>query len=130
MIRIYQYFTDIPINNEKINKNINISYEKSNMPANVATLRKLIMGLPAGVSKQTGAQIIKQTFDAMGIPMNSVLKEAQSFQEELNSSTRECMIKIQEYKTQILQLEQSVQEYQRNVSQVNDLVNLFLAADK
>ncbi len=125
-----QYFTDIPINNEKINKNINISYEKSNMPANVATLRKLIMGLPAGVSKQTGAQIIKQTFDAMGIPMNSVLKEAQSFQEELNSSTRECMIKIQEYKTQILQLEQSVQEYQRNVSQVNDLVNLFLAADK
>ena len=40
------------------------------------------------------------------------------------------MIKIQEYKTQILQLEQSVQEYQKNVSQVNDLVSLFLSADK
>ncbi len=125
-----QYYTNIPLSNEQINKNINLSSDKFDMPANVAVLRKLIMGLPAGVTKQTGAQIIKQTFEAMGVPMNNVLKEAQSFQEELNSSTRECMIKIQEYKTQILQLEQSVQEYQRSITQLNDLLTLFLAADK
>ena len=86
--------------------------------------------MPVGVTKQTGAQIIKQTLEAMGIPMNSVLKEAQVFQEELNSSTRECMVKIQEYKTQIMQLEASVQDYQQNITQVNDIVSLFLLADK
>ncbi len=101
-----------------------------NIPANVATLRNLIAGLPVGVTKQTGAQIIRQTLEAMGIPMNGVLKEAQEVQEELNSSTRECLLKIQEYKTNILQLEQSVQEYQKSINQINDLVSLFLLTDK
>ena len=101
-----------------------------NLPANVLILKKLISNLPVGVTKQTGAQIIRQTIEAMGIPMNSVLKEAQEIQEELNSSTRECMLKIQEYKTNIMQLEQSVQEYQRNITQINDLVSLFLLTDR
>lgn len=101
-----------------------------NIPANVAILKNLISTLPAGVTKQTGAQIIRQTLEAMGIPMNNVLKEAQEVQEELNSSTRECMLKIQEYKTNILQLEQSVQQYQQNITQINDLVSLFLLTDK
>lgn len=100
------------------------------IPPNVAVLKNLIATLPVGVSKQTGAQIIRQTLEAMGLPMNSVLKEAQNVQEELNSSTRECMLKIQEYKTNILQLEQSVQEYQKNITQINDLVSLFLLTDK
>lgn len=100
------------------------------IPPNVAVLKNLISTLPVGVSKQTGAQIIRQTLEAMGLPMNSVLKEAQNVQEELNSSTRECMLKIQEYKTNILQLEQSVQEYQKNITQINDLVSLFLLTDK
>lgn len=101
-----------------------------NIPSNVAVLKNLIATLPVGVTKQTGAQIIRQTLEAMGIPMNSVLKEAQEVQEELNSSTRECMIKIQEYKTNILQLEQSVQQYQQNITQINDLVSLFLLTNK
>ena len=100
------------------------------IPPNVAVLKTLIGSLPVGVTKQTGAQIIRQTLEAMGLPMNSVLKEAQEVQEELNSSTRECMLKIQEYKTNILQLEQSVQEYQKNVTQINDLVSLFLLTDR
>lgn len=100
------------------------------LPVNVQTLRNLINSLPAGVAKQTGAQIIRQTMDAMGIPMNGVLKEAQMFQEELNGSTRECMIKIQECKTQIMQLERSVQEYQQNMAQINDIVSLFILTDK
>ncbi len=103
---------------------------KVNIPQNVQILKNLIGSLPVGVTKQTGAQIIRQTLDAMGLPMNNVLKEAQEVQEELNSSTRECMVKIQEHKTHILQLEQSVQEYQKNVTQINDLVSLFLLTDK
>jgi hypothetical protein len=100
------------------------------LPANVQTLSNLINSLPSGVAKQTGAQIIRQTMEAMGIPMNNVLKEAQMFQEELNGSTRECMIKIQECKTQIMQLERSVQEYQQNITQINDIVSLFILTDK
>lgn len=106
------------------------SAEKISIPSNILVLKKLISTLPVGVTKQTGAQIIRQTLEAMGLPINNVLKEAQEVQEELNSSTRECMLKIQEYKTNILQLEQSVQDYQRNISQINDLVSLFLLTDK
>ncbi len=100
------------------------------IPANVAVLKRLIQSLPAGVSKQTGAQIIRQTLEAMGLPMSGVLKEAQEIQEELNISARESMIKIQEYRTNILQLEQTVQQYQQNINQINDLVSLFLLTDK
>ncbi|MBQ4079003.1 hypothetical protein IJD15_07480 [bacterium] len=125
------YFSNVTLNQEKLQKAIMQSTNsKLTIPANVATLKNLINNLPVGVTKQTGAQIIKQTLEAMGIPMNSVLKEAQVFQEELNSSTRECMVKIQEYKTQIMQLEASVQDYQQNITQVNDIVSLFLLADK
>lgn len=124
-------FNSVTLNQEKLQQAIMQSTNsKLAIPSNVATLKNLINNLPVGVTKQTGAQIIKQTLEAMGISMNSVLKEAQVFQEELNSSTRECMIKIQEYKTQILQLETSVQEYQQNITQVNDIVSLFLLADK
>ncbi len=124
-------YNNISLNQEKLQQAIiKSTNSKLSIPANVAILRNLINTLPVGVTKQTGAQIIKQTLEAMGIPMNSVLKEAQVFQEELNSSTRECMIKIQEYKTQIMQLETSVQEYQQNITQVNDIVSLFLLADK
>lgn len=119
-----------PVNKPKI-PNVSFgSSAKINMPSNVAVLNNLIASLPVGVTKQTGAQIIRQTLEAMGIPMNNVLKEAQEVQEELNSSTRECMLKIQEYKTNILQLEQSVQEYQKNITQINDLVSLFLLTDR
>ncbi len=124
------FFSKTPLNQERLEKTVMEATSQVTMPANVATLRKLIMGLPAGVTKQTGAQIIKQTFEAMGMPISSVLKEAQMFQEELNSSTREYMIKIQEYKTQIMQLEKAVQDYQQHISQVNDLISLFLSSER
>lgn len=115
---------------ENIQKNILTQVSKINIPSNITVLKKLISSLPVGVTKQTGAQIIRQTLEAMGLPMNSVLKEAQELQEELNSSSKECLLKIQEYKTNILQLEQSVQEYQKNITQINDLVSLFLLTDR
>ncbi len=120
-----------PVQRETFKPSVNVTAKGSiSIPANVAVLKNLIASLPVGVTKQTGAQIIRQTLEAMGIPMNGVLKEAQEVQEELNSSTRECMLRIQEYKTNILQLEQSVQEYQRNITQINDLVSLFLLTDR
>ena len=109
---------------------VNTAVGKISMPSNVAMLKNLISTLPVGVTKQTGAQIIRQTLEATGIPMNTVLKEAQEMQEELNSSTRECMMRIQEYKSNILQLEQSVNEYQKNITQINDLISLFLLTDR
>ena len=125
------YFNNVSLNQEQLQKAImQATNSKLTIPANVATLRNLINTLPVGVTKQTGAQIIRQTLEAMGIPMNNVLKEAQEVQEELNSSTRSCMLKIQEYKTNILQLEKSVQDYQKNISQINELVSLFLLTDK
>ena len=117
-------------NSEEVTPSAIASNITLGLPQNVAILRNLIASLPVGVTKQTGAQIIRQTLEAMGLPMNSVLKEAQEIQEQLNTSTRECMLKIQEYKTNILQLEQSVQEYQKNISQINDLVSLFVLTDR
>lgn len=100
------------------------------MPTNVAVLKKLISQLPAGVSKQIGAQIIRQTIEALGISMNSVLQEAQQVQETLNSSVTECSMKIQEYKNQIMQLESNTRDYQRQMAQINDLISLFILTDK
>ena len=50
------------------------------IPSNVAVLKKLISQLPSGVTRQTGAQIIKQTMEALGISMKSVLQDAQAVQ--------------------------------------------------
>jgi hypothetical protein len=109
-----------------------ISYNSyaTEMPTNVAVLKKLISQLPAGVSKQIGAQIIRQTIEALGISMNSVLQEAQQVQEDLNNSVSECNMKIQEYKKQIMQLEANSRDYQRQMTQINDLISLFILTDK
>lgn len=100
------------------------------MPANVAVLKKLITQLPTGVTRQTGAQIIKQTMEALGISMNSVLHDAQKVQDEMNSSIKNCMMTIQEYKNNIKNLEKQGLDYQRQVNQLNDLISLFILSDK
>lgn len=99
------------------------------MPSNVVILRKLVNQLPPGVSKQTGAQIIRQTIEALGISMNSVLGEAQGVQDNLNVTIKECAMKIQEYKSNIAYLEKNVQEYQKQARQINDLISLFILTD-
>jgi hypothetical protein len=99
------------------------------IPSNVVVLRKLVNQLPPGVSKQTGAQIIRQTIEALGISMNSVLGEAQGVQDNLNATIKECAVKIQEYKTNISYLERNVQEYQKQARQINDLISLFILAE-
>lgn len=96
------------------------------IPTNVAVLKQLINQLPAGVSKQTGAQIIKQTMEALGISMKSVLQEAQQVQEGLNQTARECQTSIIEYRKQIGVLENQVQRVQRQSAALNDIVSLFV----
>ena len=100
------------------------------MPANIMVLRKLISQLPSGVSRHTGAQIIKQTMEALGISMKSVLQDAQQVQESLKVSARECQASIQEYKKQILILEKQSQSYQKQYSALNDLISLFIQTTK
>lgn len=96
------------------------------VPTNIAVLKQLINKLPAGVSKQTGALIIKQTMEALGISMKSVLQEAQQVQESLNNSSRECQASIMEYKKQIGVLEKQSQKFQRQCSALNDIISLFV----
>ena len=106
------------------------SVESFEMPANIAVLKKLISQLPSGVSRHTGAQIIKQTMEALGISMKSVLQDAQQVQESLKISARECQGNIQEYKKQILVLEKQSQNYQKQYSALNDLISLFIQTTK
>ena len=104
--------------------------ESFEMPANITVLKKLISQLPSGVSRHTGAQIIKQTMEALGISMKSVLQDAQQVQENLKVSARECQASIQEYKKQILALEKQSQSYQKQYSALNDLISLFIQTTK
>lgn len=104
--------------------------ESFEMPANISVLKKLISQLPSGVSRHTGAQIIKQTMEALGISMKSVLQDAQQVQESLKVSARECQGSIQEYKKQILTLEKQSQSYQKQYSALNDLISLFIQTTK
>lgn len=100
--------------------------DDSNYPPNVAVLKQLITKLPAGVSRQTGALIIKQTMEALGISMGNVLQEAKQFQDSLNASSKECQSNIVEYRKQIGILEAKSQQYQRQSAVMNDIINLFV----
>ena len=106
--------------------NMNSDIDDLEIPTNVAVLKQLISQLPAGVSKQTGAQIIKQTMEALGISMKSVLQEAQQVQENLNHSSRECQASIVEYRKQIGMLERQSQKLQRQYASLNDIISLFV----
>lgn len=96
------------------------------IPSNIAVLKKLISQLPSGVTRHTGAQIIKQTMEALGISMKSVLQEAQQVQESLSNSAKECHSTIKEYKNQIMVLEKQAQNHQRQYGALNELISLFI----
>ena len=95
-------------------------------PANVAILNKLVAKLPVGVSRQTGALIIKQTMEALGISMQSVIAEAKQVQENLTHRAAECQQNIIDYKKQIGLLEQQSLQFQRQAVVMNDMINLFV----
>ena len=114
------------INNAKPEKNdSNVTYS-----SNVSVLMRLISQLPSGVTRQTGAQIIRKTMEAMGISMNKVLGEAQQAQEELSRSIKDDMNTIEEYRNNIRILEKEVQKYKTQSDELEDLISLFILSDK
>lgn len=119
---------NIPVNNVAVNPAQNFAKDLDDfeVPTNVAVLKQLISQLPTGVTKQTGAQIIRQTMEALGISMKSVLQEAQQVQESINTSSRDCQANIMEYKRQIVLLENQVQKYTRQSAALNDIISLFI----
>ena len=104
--------------------------EEFEMPHNINVLKRLIAQLPAGVPKPTGALIIRQTIEALGIPMKSVLQDAQKVRECLNSSIKDCSFTIQEYKSNIKNLERQSASYQKQLTKLNDIIGLFVYSDK
>ena len=114
----------------KLNIDTEDDEEEFEMPNNINVLKRLIAQLPTGVSKQTGAQIIRQTIEAFGIPMKSVLQDAQRVKECLNSSIKDCNYTIQEYKSNIRNLEKQSLSYQKQLAKLNDIIGLFVYTDK
>ena len=104
--------------------------EEFEMPNNINVLKRLINQLPTGVPRQTGAQIIRQTIEALGIPMKSVLQDAQRVRDCLNSSIKDCNYTIQEYKTNIRNLEKQSTNYQKQLNKLNDIIGLFVYNDR
>lgn len=97
---------------------------------NVEMLAKLVSQLPVGVTRQTGAQIIRQTMEAMGVSMNKVLSEAQHAQEQCSQAVRDNMNTVEEFKNKIKILEKQIHNYRKQSSELDDLINLFILADK
>lgn len=104
--------------------------EEFELPNNINVLKRLIAQLPTGVPRQTGAQIIRQTIEALGIPMKTVLQDAQRVRDCLNSSIKDCNYTIQEYRSNIRTLEKQASSYQKQLTKLNDIISLFIYADK
>lgn len=122
-------FEDMSESTETFNDFMNSpekSKESTEMPGNIVILKKLITQLPSGVTRHTGAQIIRQTMEALGISMKSVLTEAQEVQSNLKESSKECQMTIKEYKRKITNLEKQTQNYQKQYAALNDLISLFI----
>ena len=96
---------------------------------NVKTLIRLVNELPGEVSKQTGAQIIRLTMEAMGISMEDVLSEAQAAQSEMLDAVRANIKKIEEYKTVIRKLETDIKYYQGRANELSEIIDLFILSN-
>lgn len=107
-----------------------VSKAKNPPPASdIDILLSLIAGLPSGVTKQTGALIIRQTMEALGISMNNMLLKAQSAQEELESNITSNVSIIEEYKNKIKILEHEIQKYRKKSHELEDIISLFILSD-
>lgn len=96
---------------------------------NVKTLVQLVNDLPEGVTKQTGAQIIRLTMEAMGISMETVLSDAQAVQSELLDAVRSNIKKIEEYKTVIRKLESEIRFHQGKANELSEIIDLFILSN-
>lgn len=98
--------------------------------SNIETIIRLVTNLPNGVPKQTGAQIIRQTMEAMGISISDVIGEAQQTQTRMLTNTKENYTAIEEHKIQIRRLEENIYMHQRKAKELDDIINLFIGPDQ
>ncbi|MDD3013173.1 MAG: hypothetical protein PHC34_05670 [Candidatus Gastranaerophilales bacterium] len=123
-----------PQENKRYNKEKPVSSRTEGLyvdtSSNIEVLMGLVSQLPSGVTRQTGAQIIRQTMEAIGFSMNKVLKEAQFAQDELAQAIRDNINTIEEYRNNIKNLEKDVQKYRRKAEELEDLISLFILSEK
>lgn len=103
---------------------------KKEFSSNIETLTRLIHQLPSGVTRQTGAQIIRQTMEAIGMSMNKVLGEAQQAQEGHAQKIKEHLNSIEEYKNNIRILEKELQKNKKRVDDLDDIISLFVLTER
>ncbi len=111
----------------EVNDNDVAFYEEYS--GNVKTLVQLVNDLPEGVTKQTGAQIIRLTMEAMGISMETVLSDAQTVQSQLLDAVRSNIKKIEEYKTVIRKLESEIRFHQGKANELSEIIDLFILSN-
>lgn len=97
--------------------------------SSIDTLIDLVTKLPPGVTKQTGAQIIRHTMEAMGIPMNQVLAKAQIAQEELEQGIKNDINIIEEHRTKIKILDNEIQQFKKKAHDLEDIISLFILSE-
>ena len=97
--------------------------------SSIDTLIDLVTKLPPGVTKQTGAQIIRHTMEAMGIPMNQVLAKAQMAQEELEQGIKNDINIIEEHRTKIKILDNEIQQFKKKAHDLEDIISLFILSE-
>ena len=97
--------------------------------SSIDTLIDLVTKLPPGVTKQTGAQIIRHTMEAMGIPMNQVLAKAQIAQEELEQGIKNDISIIEEHRTKIKILDNEIQLFKKKAHDLEDIISLFILSE-
>lgn len=102
---------------------------EASFSTNVTTLIRLVGDLPEGVTKQTGAQIIRLTMEAMGISMEEVLSEAQAAQSDMLDAVRANIKKIEEFKTVIRKLESDIKFYQGKANELSEIIDLFILSN-
>lgn len=97
---------------------------------NVRTLIRLVNDLPEGVTKQTGAQIIRLTMEAMGIQIQEVLNEAQTAQNEMLEKARTNLRKIEDLKAQQSKLERDIRNFQGKATELSETIDLFILSSQ
>jgi len=119
-----EYINPVEYREQKINSN-----KETGGSSSIDTLIDLVTKLPPGVTKQTGAQIIRHTMEAMGIPMNQVLTKAQMAQEELEQGIKKNINIIEDHRSTIKKLDCEIQQFRKKAHDLEDIISLFILSE-
>ena len=97
--------------------------------SNIDVLIDLVTKLPPGVTKQTGAGIIRHTMEAAGVSMDKLLANAQRTREELDIEVQNNINLIEEYRAKIKHLDSEICHCRKKGQELENIINLFILAD-